>query len=669
MMSIIYHRAGSIAWGEDTLREEGNVQPKAFFNYFLTFITGLALVFSMASPASGATNLSLLPNLAGLLVRAQSTGSVRVIVMFDLPFQPEGKLGGTPARIDQRDTIEQTQAGLLSRLSGYDPALVKRFSTIPGMALSVDADGLAQLAADGAIASIEPDRLAAPDLAESVPLIGAAAAQASGFIGAGQVVAVLDTGVDKNHPFLNGRVVSEACYSTTDSSYLSMSICPGGASRSILTDSALPYASGVCPSGKCDHGTHVAGIIAGNATTAYNHNGVAPGAQLIAIQVFSRFNSTTNCRTGAPCVLSFESDQILGLERVYALRMSYAIASVNMSLGGGKYTSQSDCDGANKGVKEVIDNLRSVGIATVIASGNDGYTDGLSAPGCISTAISVGSTEDGSGGITADAVSSYTNSAPFLSFLAPGDLIYSSIPGNSYKSMRGTSMASPYVAGAWALVKSRYPGYTVSQVAALLTSGGKPITDLRNGVIIPRIKLDQILGITFSVSGQVKLGGSGLAGVTLSDGSGHAATTDASGNYSIVGLSAGSFTITPTKAEYTFTPPTLSIVPGANQSGKNFTAAPALYSILGQVTLGGSGLPAVALSDGFGHSALTGASGNYSFTSLPAGKYTITPSDSAYIFSPVNGSVQVGPDQSGISFAAVQLIFFYFPLVQYAATP
>jgi subtilisin family serine protease len=408
----------------------------------------------------------------------------------------------------------------------------------------------------------------------------------------------------------------------------------------------------------------VAGIIAGNATPVYNHNGVAPGARLIAIQVFSWFSS---CQ----CALSFTSDQILGLERVYALRTKYAISAVNMSLGGSdKYDGQSTCDLDYSIEKAAIDKLRSVGIATIIAAGNSSsYSYGLSAPACISSAISVGSIGDGSGQSATDTVCPFSNSASYLSFLAPGDEIYSSIPGNSYQSMRGTSMATPHVAGAWALVKSRYPGYTVSQVAALLTSNGKPITDPRNGVIIPRIKLDQILGVTFSVSGQVKLGGSGLAGVTLSDGSGHAATTDASGNYSITGLPGGSFTITPSRSDYTFTPINQSVTGRPSLTGANFSATQIAFTISGQVTTGGSGLAGVTVSNGAGHSALTDASGNYTLNGLPAGTYTITPSNSVYTFSPVNSPVQLGPDQSGIIFAVVPLVYFYFPLVQYRATP
>jgi subtilisin family serine protease len=138
----------------------------------------------------------------------------------------------------------------------------------------------------------------------------------------------------------------------------------------------------------CSHGTHVASIAAGdNGSTIV---GVAPDANIIAVQVFSLFTSTSSCGGFSSCMLSYTSDQIAALEHIYELRNTYNIASVNMSLGGGSYIDACDGDGR----KAAIDNLRAAGIATVIASGNNGYRSSLSAPACISSAISVGATDD-----------------------------------------------------------------------------------------------------------------------------------------------------------------------------------------------------------------------------------------------------------------------------------
>ncbi len=189
--------------------------------------------------------------------------------------------------------------------------------------------------------------------------------------------------------------------------------------------------------------------------------------------------------------MTWTSDEISGLERVYALRNTYDIAAVNMSIGGGAYTSQSTCDSDNPSVKSAIDTLRSVNIATVIASGNDGYSDSIAEPGCISSAVSVGATIDS--GSNVDKVTSYSNSASFLNLLAPGSVITSSVPGGGYSTWQGTSMATPHVAGAWAILKQMNTDLTVSEGLDALSSTGVPITDPRNSIVTPRIQIDAAL--------------------------------------------------------------------------------------------------------------------------------------------------------------------------------
>jgi len=238
---------------------------------------------------------------------------------------------------------------------------------------------------------------------------------------------------------------------------------------------------------ECAHGTHVAGIAAGKGT---GFSGVARDATLIAVQVFSSFVTSSDCGSHPlPCALSFTSDQILGLERIYTLRTTYNIAAVNMSLGGGLFVSP--CD--SNSTKTIIDQLRAAGIATVIASGNDGSTMAISAPACISTSISVGSSTDGSSGLQADQVSFFSNSNQFLSLLAPGETILSSVPGGGFSNFNGTSMAAPHVAGAWAILKSRNPSATVDDVLGALTATGTPVLDPGNGLTKPRINVDLAL--------------------------------------------------------------------------------------------------------------------------------------------------------------------------------
>jgi Subtilase family/IPT/TIG domain len=236
----------------------------------------------------------------------------------------------------------------------------------------------------------------------------------------------------------------------------------------------------------CWHGTHVAGIVAGDATPFdLPIFGVGRGASLMSIQVFSRINTFFDCGGAPPCLGAFTSDILAALERVYVLRTTYDFAAVNMSLGGGLFSSA--CD--DEPYKPFIDNLRAVGIATVVASGNAGATGQLSAPACVSSAVSVGATTKD------DQVADYSNVAPFLSLFAPGDEIISSYPGENFAVASGTSMAAPHVAGAWAILKQAAPTASVDEVLQAPANTGLMITDPRagTGTARPRIQVDLAL--------------------------------------------------------------------------------------------------------------------------------------------------------------------------------
>lgn len=233
-----------------------------------------------------------------------------------------------------------------------------------------------------------------------------------------------------------------------------------------------------------DHGTHVSGIAAGNYGTLA---GIAKNAGIIAVQVFTKF-TPSDCGTSYSCVMSWTSDQLAGLDYIYSIRGSYRIAAVNMSLGSGGYSSFCDSDSR----KAAIDNLRSAGIATAIATGNNGYCNYVSAPGCISSAVSVGSSTD------SDLESSFNNWSPTLQRLfAPGSSIYSSTGASdsSYASWNGTSMATPHVTGAWAILKQALASGSVTDFLNWLRTTGASIKSVCDSYsqAIPRIRVDKAL--------------------------------------------------------------------------------------------------------------------------------------------------------------------------------
>ena len=413
--------------------------------------------------------------------RIAAEGRARVIVQLATVDTAPTTGRRSAAQIRQRRTaIAQQRERLRTTLGGAGHRFIHEFADAPFVALDIDASALADLESAGSPAvQVLEDRLLAPTLAESVPLIEADRAHAIGLNGAGTVIAILDSGVDGTHPFIAPRLIAEACFSTAESG--TGGDCPNGQATQTGAGAAVNCA--FAPD-TCRHGTHVAGIALGSGS---EFSGVAPGANLIAIQVF---HSSTQCYywiEESPCARAYESDIVAGLEYVYELRDQYNIAAVNMSLGGDAYDSA--CDAEAPLFAAAIDNLKSVGIATVAASGNGSLTNGISVPACVASAISVGATTDD------DEVAWFSNVSADLDLFAPGTAINSSVPGGGFEEFDGTSMAAPHVAGAWAIYKQAFPSATVDEALATFVSTGIPITDTRGTETKPRIRVSAALGL------------------------------------------------------------------------------------------------------------------------------------------------------------------------------
>lgn len=355
---------------------------------------------------------------------------------------------------------------------------VQDFKYVPMSAMQVNREALETLLSDPSLTVYE-DSVRRPLLTQSVARVYSSR-NSSVFHGNNQwAVAVLDSGVNKTHPNLSNKVISEACYSGGNGIQGLSSLCPGGAASSVAINSGA-----ACSIAGCEHGSMVAGIAAGNGAT---QDGVARDARLISIQIFSELDDKDQCPPPdeSACLVALTSDVIKGLERVYALRNSVDIAAVNLSLGSSEVFSGT-CD--NQPERPIIDLLKEANIAVVAASGNRGLTSMMSAPACISSAIAVAATFDDS-----DIPWPSNNRSLAIDLFAPGVSISAPGLGSSFNVGTGTSLAAPHVAGALAVMRHADPSLSVNQALGLLKNHG-PVVE-QNAISRRRLDVTSILTI------------------------------------------------------------------------------------------------------------------------------------------------------------------------------
>lgn len=271
-------------------------------------------------------------------------------------------------------------------------------------------------------------------LDETVPLIGAPQAWAAGYDGSGVTVAVLDSGADLNHPDLAGRIAT-----------------------------AESFVDGLPPQDQHGHGTHVASTIAGTgAASEGRYKGVAPGAKLLTGRV---------CNNGGSCEFS---DMIAGMEWA-AQQMKADVVSMSIS---GPAT-----DGTDPLSLAVNDLTASTGALFVIAAGNQGADTTVGTPASADASLAVAATDK------SDGLASFSSRGPRIGDLAlkpdiaaPGvDVTAARAAGTSmgdpiddwYTTAGGTSMATPHVSGAAAVLAQRHPDWQAGDLKTALMSAAK----------------------------------------------------------------------------------------------------------------------------------------------------------------------------------------------------
>jgi subtilisin family serine protease len=470
---------------------------------YFRVLSFLFMAMMLAGPMSGAALAQGSPVLRSkavavdsLLAKAADPEGVRVIVTLNgvtggdqiLPVessstqQVSSPTTSGPLRDGQGATVEQAQ--IVASHLGADDAKRRRWSprlirNTPYMAMTVTQAELEALAADSTVVSIHEDGRLQPGLQDSVPLIGMGPAYNVGATGSNTMVVIVDTGVDYDHVFTTPRVTNATCFSGSEG--VTSSLCPNG-----QTSQFGGSAGRNCGLAGCEHGTHVAGIAAGNRASGTPLNGVAKAAVIFASQVFSRTSNNT--------LTARDSDILASLQDLLARvspggELSFAhVTSINLSLGDHNDLHTGSCDtGRGAPFKTVIDSFRTNNIAVVIAAGNDSQTNQTSFPGCVSTAVTV------SNSTKTDTVGFDSNISTVTDLFAPGSNITSSVPPTpNFAVMSGTSMAAPHVTGAFAAIRSACPSATVGQIEDALKSTGTPITDNRSGGTFtkPRIRVD-----------------------------------------------------------------------------------------------------------------------------------------------------------------------------------
>lgn len=376
-------------------------------------------------------------------------------------------------------TAQQTVISAL----GADFDVSHRYGSIRALAGSLTRAGLATARGLADVAAIQIDGEGSGGLAQALPAVGVDKVHDErGLTGKGVTVAVLDSGSPTLHPALKDAIVAQHCFTSGG--------CP-----------PLNQNEGDSAEDDHNHGSNVTGIVASRGANGIA-KGYAPGASIVAVKVLNRQNAGR------------VSDWVAGFDWVSTNLSVLNVKVINASLvSTQEYANAADCDRGEAALAAVTKKLIAAGVTIAASSGNTGHTATMTAPACNTGVIAVGATYDSdlgrqpeSGGTyqalgggswpacsdaqtDAKTIACFTSTAgPRLDVLAPGSQITSTGKGTGMSMFRGTSQASPGVAGLAALLLECNPALAPSAILDVLKATGEMLMDPRSGFSYPLIR-------------------------------------------------------------------------------------------------------------------------------------------------------------------------------------
>jgi subtilisin family serine protease len=347
-------------------------------------------------------------------------------------------------------------------------------SVLNGMAVVLPAGQVKKLVRVPGVAHVWPNAVYRTQLDRTPALIGAPQVWGPGLATAGQgmKIAIIDEGIDQNHPFFNpagfayppGFPKGNTAF-TTPKVIVARVFPPPGATEPLET---LPYAGA---GSQDDHGTIVAGVAAGDANTpakGFRVSGIAPRAYLGNYKAMAAPTPGVGLDGNAP-----------ELAAAVEAAVNDGMNVISMSLG------EVEVDPRRDPVVQALDAAADAGVVSVVAAGND-FTDfgngSVSSPATAPKAIAVAASTGGHSSPTPDRIAAWSSGGPTPytfqrkpDLTAPGVGVLTSAPPSGWDTVDGTSLATPHVAGAAALLKQRHPDWTPAQIKSALVTTGVPV--------------------------------------------------------------------------------------------------------------------------------------------------------------------------------------------------